>query len=366
MTELYFCFHKNLQNKLSKFIITNENNSDKNQILKLMIDDDKTINFRIVYGVFNWGNIVMEFSDAIEYLGFLIKNNIHCRMKFHNGKTIGPDTDCKCSKNYEDYLLKSVTNGKKKHILFFFRKLLPYLRTHHDENISVKLGVSISLLYSKQISTNAIKYMFKISHLTDFCVLFCGLLKNRIISIKFVEYIMDSYQKKLVKHFVEDKIDEKNIDLLNFHYILKDIIYYQKSIKLLQCVIDEFSNVTNNIDINDVKKKYRKSYDLLSENYMYDKEIINSLITYCIYSESSSKFFNMLTLDMGDYKNFTPDLVDIIMTHSTMKYTRIFFENVLVNYPDEINKLFLNSVKYNNDVVDLLVEYGADYNKYGQ
>ncbi|QTF49076.1 hypothetical protein qu_181 [Acanthamoeba polyphaga mimivirus] len=365
MTELYFCFHESIQKELSKFIVNENKSSNKNQTSKLMIDDNKIINFRTIDGVFNWGNIVIEFNDAIEYIGFLIKNNIHCRMKFHNGKTIGPDADCKCSKNYEDYLLKSVTNGKKKHILFFFRKLLPYLRTH-DENINVKLGISISLLFSKQISTNAIKYMFKISHLKDFCFLFNGLLQYRLISKKLIEYIMDSYQKKLTKHFVEDKIDDKDVAFLDFRKILANIIDNQKSTKLLQYVIDEFSNIANNIDRNDVKKKYRKSYDSLTENYVYDKKIINSLMEHCIYSESSSKFFNILTLDMGDYKNFTPDLVDIIMTRSTMKYTRIFFKNVLVSYPDEINKLFLNSLKYDCDVVDLLVEYGADYNKYGQ
>lgn len=366
MTKLHFCFNKPIQKELSKFIVGVDNNKDKDQSSKLMIDNDKIINFRIINGVFNWGNIVIEFSDAIEYLRFLIKNNIHCSMKYYNGKTIGPDTNCKCSKNYEDYLFVSVINGKKKHIIFFFRELLPYLRTHHDENINVKLGVSISQLFSKQISTNAIKYMFKISHLKDLRPLFNGLLQHKLVSMKLIEYIMDSYQKKLIKHFVEDKIDEKNILFIDFRDILIGIIYYQKSTKLLQYVIDEFSNVTNNIDINDIKKKYRKSYNSLTENYVYDKKIINLLIEHCICSESSSKFFNMLTLDMGDYKNFTPDIVDIIMTRSTMEYTRIFFENVLVNHPDEINKLFMNSLEYDSDVVNLLVEYGADYDKYGQ
>lgn len=75
-----------------------------------------------------------------------------------------------------------------------------------------------------------------------------------------------------------------------------------------------------------ISKKYRKSYNSLTENYVYDKKIINLLIEHCICSESSSKFFNMLTLDMGDYKNFTPDIVDIIMTRSTMEYTRIFLK----------------------------------------
>ncbi|EJN40636.1 hypothetical protein lvs_L130 [Acanthamoeba polyphaga lentillevirus] len=119
MTELYFCFHESIQKELSKFTVNENKSRDKNQTSKLMIDDNKIINFRTIDGVFNWGNIVIEFNDAIEYIGFLIKNNIHCRMKFHNGKTIGPDADCKCSKNYEDYLLVSVTNGKK-NIFYFF------------------------------------------------------------------------------------------------------------------------------------------------------------------------------------------------------------------------------------------------------
>ena len=210
----------------------------------------------------------------------------------------------------------------------------------------------------------------EITFITDYVIYY-----NR--PIKKIDYMLNIYGENIKKYFVDKPVGK--FDLLDLKKLLKYCIANQ-NLDLFKFLSVEFLNIISEIDICNVNSTLRNYFNDFVSHSQYDTKLINNLIKYCtnglwegndyfgiIDNQKRLIMINQMLYDshcgVESIHNLINKLLELGQNDcvNTMKIILDLYP--FVNKEKSINKYFRSTL--NVGLIELFIEYRADYEKYG-
>ncbi|AEQ60364.1 hypothetical protein [Acanthamoeba polyphaga mimivirus] len=355
MCDFVFCYGSSNERKLSKYI------KDTKKGLRLYVSDREY--FYVEIKKTNRKNLVINFEDSLKFIKFLVKNKIHCQL-------LNNKHSCGFCKNYRTYFQYIVQNKHVQHIKLFVGKFIPMIRSICEfVNFNLSYVIEDKQIFgNNNIDLEIVKYIFEIGNLIDVDYIVEYTLKTLDdVGIDLLEIFIGIYKQKITYFFTEDF---GNIgDLLNTVLNMWAFIipaFKTDNVNLFNYVVEELSNITDDINEEELDKNQIVSLNKIKQIYIYSELKIGVFLNTCIYNSFDCP--NVFKQLMEDY---VKDYLDI----DSFAYN--FFRKILDNNKfacagilcEKINgnqRVLKNLLFYTVSTIDearILVDYELDYEK---
>ncbi|EJN41106.1 hypothetical protein lvs_L603 [Acanthamoeba polyphaga lentillevirus] len=147
---------------------------------------------------------------------------------------------------------------------------------------------------------------------------------------------------------------------------LEDILFQFiiiNDVDMFNFVVNSFMDISNDFQELKINDKQQKKIDDLTKLFDYEK-FSHSLITAAI-ENNSYKIISQLIDDSIGLDYFDYHSVRYIMKEDKFEVFDVVLEKIIKHDKKMINRLFLKSYHYEIPIIDSLISYGANYNKYG-
>ncbi|AKI79915.1 hypothetical protein [Niemeyer virus] len=359
MCDFVFCYGSSNAKKLSMNI------KETKKGLQLYVSNSEYIYVEINgMNMYN-KSLVIGFEDSLKFMKYLVRKKIHCH--FLIGKH-----GCGFCKNYRKYFQYIVQNKCMKHIKLFVGKFIPMVRSccGYSEFSLSNVIEDNKIFENNNIDLEIIKYIFEIGNLfdTDYIVAYV-LTELDNIEIDFIDSLIDIYKQKITYLFTEDF---SNIDnLLDTVLDIKVFItpsFKTDDINLFNYVVEELSNITNDINEEELSKKQIIAFKKIKSKYTSDVDCIFKLINMCVESIYEKSFHcpNIFKQLVEDYVKDCGNIGLLfnyffrrIVDKDKFAYAEILCEKV------NGDQKFLRKILFKNAATikeaQILIDYGLDY-----
>ncbi|UMZ07576.1 hypothetical protein [Acanthamoeba polyphaga mimivirus] len=189
-----------------------------------------------------------------------------------------------------------------------------------------------------------------------------------------VEYLLKTYMK-----YVKCILSKKKIKGTMFHldspktvflklqssleYLLK--LKYQKAMKIYEYIIDQFSQLENDLIEIDIENDMIEIRDKIISKIQYSNEIATSLLkdSLSYKQDDNLSFTRQLILDGGNLNDIRDYAINLIIRDKNINLLDLMYDKKLICQND-LNHTLMNSSKTDPEFVQELINYGADIDKY--
>lgn len=295
--------------------------------------------------------IYIDLENAIQFIKFISKHNYFCY------EINGDYHKCKMDKYIHRYIMFVINNSMEDHIEIIFSKLLPGYKNFKGTHTTDfdKLIISGIAKYSNE---QLVKKIIDTYPYNNYSLLFEKVIE-RSTDKDLTEYTIDAYRKKLFRCIKKNKNILPKVDLKNilFQFIIVN------DVDMFNFVVNSFTDILNEfqeLKINDKQQKNINDF-LKSLDYAYFSDW---LISAAIENDSDKIISQLIDDSLGlDYFDFRS--IRYIMKEEKFKVFDVVLEKIIKYDKKMINRLFLKSYHYEIPIIDSLISYGANYNKYG-
>ncbi|AVL95263.1 hypothetical protein ma876 [Moumouvirus australiensis] len=311
----------------------------------------------------------IKIKYAILFMNFIIK-------KAKNEKFFCLDKYI--SADYSEYFEYILTNNMIDHLEIFLKKYYPIVESCYR-------SYGLSSIFTKKYNMLPNETL---SYVTDSFSIFTlsscietGIVNE--ITYPILKNLLKLFVKKLKKCLTSEPsyfIDKYHIKsskiltdmhLTNLHEILQTCVQ-QNNTEFFKYALDKLSSLFDNIDADEIKNKIL--YDSLYEYFEYDKEIKEDLIRTIVFEECEycPEIYEMVLSDLD--VEYLKNKVILLVIKKVGHFINVnyYIEPVLHHIYSKtgldqkfIDDLFLVSENGSENLIKILVEYGADYEKYG-
>lgn len=334
---------------LEKHIVTKKNH------LYLQTGINKS---RIVVKLHEFGHhkfMEIQFADTIEFMKFLFHNN-------HLLELCERDTNHVCC-FYEyltTYFNHIFSHNILDHIKCFMKTLGQYLYKPEKYKESIK-KFDIIRMVNEFSDTDAIKIVFNYIPCLSVTKFLIENLKKPNLDVIF--YILKQY-KKYIRKCIRNDLEIENIVCLT--PIIQHAISLNCNVDIIATIIEEFENLVEMI----MKLCRNNPNDHLRNvinKYQIDQDNKNILFCQALKRESIeiAKYLLQNGATINSVDAYT--INDLIQNddYDSLEFILQEFRNSNININGIIDIIFQWSYRKSIDVIDFLIEYGADYKTYG-
>ncbi|AGF84854.1 hypothetical protein QJ854_gp928 [Moumouvirus goulette] len=317
--------------------------------------------------------ILMKIKHAIPFMNFIIKKTKNEKLFCRN---------IVLSADYNKYFDHILTNNMVDQIKIFLKKYIPFIESSYSNE-------GLCSIFNDKYKTlsNETLYLV-INSFSIFTLSKCinsgigGPKVNHILTldIKILKKLLRLYIKKLTKCLTSDPkyftkkyhIESKNISTNMYFTDLREIskiCAHRNNPEFFEYALEKLSSF---IDTDDVKNDIL--YDQLYEYFEYDKdvkmELFYSILFNCapcpeiyeiLISDFEVEFLkNKIVCDIVDEVSYLDDKLFCLESILFRIYSKMGIDQ------EFIDDLFLKSQYGSKNVIKILVEYGADYERYGK
>ncbi len=301
--------------------------------------------------------VEIDINDVVDFFGYNIKNIIF--VIFHELPTI-VSGDCYLYDSTVEIIKYIAKNNIIDLSIFFIEN------SRYFHNSSIFNGIcSFSNL---DVVKSIIKYI-PISLLQN-CLNHGFIHSNNEV----VEYLLKTYTKYVKCILLKKKIkgtmfhldSPKTIFLKlqsSLEYLLK--LKYQKAMKIYEYIIDQFSQLGNDLIEIDIENDMIEIRDKIISKIQYSNEIETSLLkdSLSYKQDDNLSFTRQLILDGGNLNDIRNYAIDLIIRDKNINLLDLMYDKKLICQND-LNHVLINSYKTNPEFVQELINYGADIDKY--
>ncbi|BCS83778.1 hypothetical protein QLL95_gp0345 [Cotonvirus japonicus] len=313
--------------------------------------------------------IQVKMSDAITFMKYIMEN-YHV---FRNNKIHFPE------KYFFKYMIFILANNMYPHIKFFNKKFIPLVERKISKYLCLISGILMKIPNNTVISDNTKCYF--VSNLDYDSISYYLYHGIRYINIEVFDCLLKLYGKILKKYLTDETYDflYANQGLISFSGLLKNVMASKKKI-FFDRTIEYFSSYFDNINPDKILDKRKKIYYETKQEYQYNDELIKEFLTYSVYShETSKEIYRDILSDCRDINYLTDFLVLELLRDEYCHSSESFvdwkcYPKYLKSILNEIDKrigikqtyidnLFINSYRNSETIVNILIDYGADYTR---
>ncbi|AGC01571.1 hypothetical protein H012_gp895 [Acanthamoeba polyphaga moumouvirus] len=276
-----------------------------------------------------------------------------------------------CHLFYEKYLDFIVDNEMNYHLKIFIKYLLPFLKKYRNVWFDLqKYLLSYLECEEKNICLDSQK---KIINCFDYNFI-CYALDNCVsFSDSIIKHILKNHKKCVMEIFsYENNQKYKNIKIkkISVYDILEYCILKNKPDKF-KILYDYFTTLSEEISLDEINYSspdYDK-YRCLYESIQISDKIIKELFYYLSYHKYRNSILQHILLNNYNIE-LVIDFIYILLDRGDYdEYFEICLEWLFqkTKYDEEfINVLFVQAKKCSLKMLKILIEYGANYKKYGK
>ncbi|QGR54358.1 hypothetical protein [Moumouvirus maliensis] len=323
--------------------------------------------------------IYTEIKYAVSFMKFIVKKSKKEKF-FSQDKFIA---------DYHEYFKYIITNNMTDHIKIFIKKYLPLVKKsyiyEHDLCFN-QIYNEIPKEILKKETINLVINSFTISTISH-CIMSGIKGPNTDVTISLDLKIIKKLLRQFIKELTRCLTSDPKSSIYKYHFKSKvgnyiidldDVLGMCVRVnnpEFFEYVLKKLPSFFDDIDIDEVKNMIL--YNELYESFEYDKKMAKHLI-YDILDEYDfcPKIYEILLNDIEvEYlkKNLIPDIIKKFNIKNNFEYEISYLEYVLFFIYSKtemdqefIDNLFLESYNCSDKVIKTLVEYGADYEKYGK
>ncbi|BCS83637.1 hypothetical protein QLL95_gp0486 [Cotonvirus japonicus] len=366
-----FCLNIRTRNEIKKHCKKSQ------KMCRLYVNDSEYIKVNFRKNT-NHYHMEIDADDLSVFINFVYENYLFC-----NGHE-NIKHSCKMNNYFKDYVNFITKNNKTEHLksLIFDLGIL-FEQSFHDGICGDTICYVLRKMHEHS-SENTINAVFNTMTMKEF---------NRYIEspkididVKVINTIMCKYQNyyyECYNYFVNNRDDnskkyKKRIMKLRnntINYYILHKIFDRDNAEVYNLFINKVNELIEEISsfkFNDKSIKSSKFGESFIENF---NECIDEL---SIFASDKQNFYKCLQLNSPniaeliirenyDIKMLRPSIIILrdIAEHDKLYLLELLLDNKMVSF-DKINMLFLESHKYSRDVVEILINYDADVNMYGQ
>ncbi|BCS83754.1 hypothetical protein QLL95_gp0369 [Cotonvirus japonicus] len=294
-------------------------------------------------------NYYMEIGidDVFTFYDFVLKNDLYCNCK--NGS-------CNEIIYYQNYLDHIINNNQIEYI----DQLISDFLCKNESMVFSKIYINDlfeRLNYSCNNTIKNVLELWTMGQIIELC-------KSDInFGPKFIMYIMDKYKKNYCHYFNGGKkiwyfdINERLISSIIFY---DNIESYKVLAEKIQEIIEELSDIKiKNSLVGDFDKCIAYLREIQSNKYYCFEK--------CLFYDSI-KIAEFMIKNDSDFKLFIPNesILYGIIVDNNLNLLELLLDYKMIP-KKKINQLFYEfCYNFSRDVVEILVNYDADVNKYGK
>ncbi|AKI80437.1 hypothetical protein QJ850_gp262 [Acanthamoeba polyphaga mimivirus] len=295
--------------------------------------------------------ICIDLENAILFIKFISKHNYFCY------EIDGDYHKCKMDKYMHRYIMFVINNIMEDHIEIIFSRLLPVYKNFQGKFTANFIELIISGI-DKYVSEQLVKTIMDNYPYNDYSLLFDKVIE-RSTDKDLIEYTIDAYRKKLFRCIKKNKkiLPKTNLKEILFQFIINN------DVDMFNFVVNSFMDISNDFQELKINDKQQKKINDLKKSFDYEyysDSLISAAIENNSYKIISQLIDDSIGLDYFDYHS-----VRYIMKEEKFEVFDVILEKIIKNNKKMINRLFLKSYWYEIPIVDSLISYGANYNKYG-
>ncbi|BCS83558.1 hypothetical protein QLL95_gp0565 [Cotonvirus japonicus] len=361
MDHLRFCISDTNENTIKKFIVKNKNKHKLyiNSKEYIIVEFCKELSFKF---------LKIELDDAIIFFEFVIANNLFCDCESkHNCNMLG---------YIVSYFDTVIENNMFDNIHFIIEILTPYLDyndIHIDKfnnqylwnymsNSSNGRDFVAKLLSKSNYET--IIFTIKIVQTYNLNGIFEYLAYHKRLKLFFK--LLDYYEENILKFFKSKTIKPKY--KINLEYLLTSVLFLiddNKNLNIFNKIIDKTSHIIDELNILTIKQKDLKFYEKTIKSLEYSTTVTTKLmLDRLIGANENINLFEQLIKDGADTEKIEYNKILLLVKYNHINTLEILLKYHVINNT-QINNLFQKCYCSNHDIIDLLVDSGADYEKYG-
>ncbi|BCS83640.1 hypothetical protein QLL95_gp0483 [Cotonvirus japonicus] len=330
--------------------------------------------------------ILVNFRKSNDH--FYVKINLNDMTKFltnfrRDFFCSGRDHNCKLCEYYEDYVDYIVKNNLLDHLLLLINHEIPYSSSVNFINNSKYYN---SLYIFEQIYKNSsLNTMNSIIKSLDMEIIYHNILNTpHHLNLKATQFYLERFEIYFREYFVENKYTNKKTNMLPHNYS-----YFKRCENFYEI---RYGNILYEFIVHDNLESYcyfiEKMEDIIEDlsNFKIKKKLINDH-TKCINDINSSKKyysddrcfylclnFNspkiaefLINLNQGKYVINEYNMMNIwdILGCDCLNLLELLLDKKIID-KNTIDILFRESYEYSRDVVETLVNYGANVSRYGR
>ncbi|BCS83641.1 hypothetical protein QLL95_gp0482 [Cotonvirus japonicus] len=352
-------FFKFCLNNRIKILLKNQCKKSKSGC-KLYLNENKyiVVNFRKLNDHFY---VKVSLSDTIAFLKYVFENDLLCNRKKINNH------NCNMMKYYYDYIYYIAKNNITDHLkkLIFDKNIkFPYDPESFKPKGLYNLRDYIIEQTYKYSSKEIIKY---ITHSDDYHDYICLLIETpHEVNINVTKFLLEKLQKYLIEYFSDD-INLKKLPNDNLYCPMNHEIFYRcicnDNLESYIYIIDKTCEIFEELSELKIKKNLMHEYSRCIENF--DPINRNFHIYHCLRSNASRIAEYLLNEGINISHSAIDEIIEVIMDKKLLKSFEFLLEKKFID-ANKINELFQNSHKYNYQIAELLISYGADIDNHGQ
>lgn len=295
--------------------------------------------------------IYIDLENAIQFIKFISGHNYFCY------EINGDHHKCKMDKYIHRYIMFVINNSMEDHIEIIISRFLPVYKNFKGTHTTDfdKLIISGIAKYNNE---QLVKTIIDNYPYNNYSLLFEKVIE-RSTDKDLIEYTIDTYRKKLFRCIKKNKNFLPKVDLKNILFqfiIINDIDMFNFAVNSFTDILNEFQEFKINDKQQENINDFRKSLD-----YEYFSDW---LISAAIENDSDKIISQLIDDSLGlDYFDFRS--IRYIMKEEKFKVFDVVLEKIIKYDKKMINRLFLKSYHYEIPIIDSLISYGANYNKYG-
>ncbi|QTF49635.1 hypothetical protein qu_744 [Acanthamoeba polyphaga mimivirus] len=295
--------------------------------------------------------IYIDLENAIQFVKFISKHNYFCY------EIDGDYHKCKMDKYMHRYIMFVIANNMEDHIEIIFSRLLPSYKKFKGAHTTDFIKLIISGI-AKYNSEQLVKTIIDNYPYNDYSLLFEKVIEGNADK-DLIEYTIDAYRKKLFRCIKKNKNILPKVDLKDI--LIQFII--TNDVDMFNFVVNSFMDISNDfqeLKINDKQQKKINDLTKIFDYEYYSDFLISAAIENNSYKIISQLIDDSIGLDYFDYRSLR-----YIMKEEKFEVFDVVLEKVIKHDKKMTNRLFLKSYHYEIPIIDSLISYGANYNKYG-
>lgn len=191
---------------------------------------------------------------------------------------------------------------------------------------------------------------------------------------EIVEYLLKMYMKYVKCILLKKKIkgtmfhlDSPKTVFLKLQSFLAILpkLKYQKAMVIYEYIIDQFSQLENDLIEIDIDNDMIKIRDEIISKIQYNNEIVTYLLkdSLSYKQDDNLSFTRQLIQDGGNLNDIRDYAINLIIKNKNINLLDLMYDKKLV-YQNDLNHILTNSSKTDPEFVQELINYGADIDKY--